>query len=111
MESIGNPGTFLAAAREVALRKPIFVLKTGRSAVRLFCYLLSYDKVAAKAALSHTGSLAGSDDVLDAALHRAGVIRINSTTELQDVSFCSILGCCFFLCCCCFFFLLLVSSK
>ena len=54
------------AAREVSLTKPIIVIKAGRTAA------------AAKAAASHTGSLTGSDDVLDAAFRRVGVLRVNS---------------------------------
>jgi acetyltransferase len=53
MESIGDARSFISAAREVALTKPILVIKAGRTAA------------AAKAAASHTGSLTGSDDVLD----------------------------------------------
>jgi acetyltransferase len=70
MESVGEARSFLSAAREVALSKPILVIKAGRT------------ELAAKAATSHTGSLAGSDAVLDAAFRRVGVLRIN---ELGDV--------------------------
>ena len=66
MESIGDAGRFLSAAREVALNKPIIVIKAGRTAA------------AAKAAASHTGSLTGSDDVLDAAFRRCGVLRVDT---------------------------------
>src|SRR5262249_34286128 len=55
MESIGDARSFLSAAREVALTKPIIVIKVGRS------------EAAAKAAASHTGALTGSDEVLHAA--------------------------------------------
>ena len=58
MESIGDARSFLSAAREVSLTKPVIVIKAGRTAA------------AAKAAASHTGSLTGSDDVLDAAFRR-----------------------------------------
>ena len=58
MESIGDARAFLSAAREVALTKPIIVIKAGRT------------EAAAKAAASHTGSLTGSDEVLDAAFRR-----------------------------------------
>ncbi|MGA8109509.1 MAG: acetate--CoA ligase family protein, partial [Acidobacteriaceae bacterium] len=74
MESIGDARSFLSAARAVALNKPILVIKAGRTAA------------AAKAAASHTGSLTGSDDVLDAAFQRAGVLRVNSISELFCVS-------------------------
>ncbi len=70
MESIDDPRAFLSAAREVALTKPIILLKAGRS------------EAAAKAAASHTGALAGSDDVLEAAFRRCGVLRVNSIAEL-----------------------------
>jgi acetyltransferase len=70
MESIGNARSFLSAAREVALNKPIIVIKPGRSAA------------AAKAAASHTGSLTGSDEVLEAAFRRSGVLRVNNIADL-----------------------------
>jgi acetyltransferase len=70
MESIGDARAFLSAAREVALTKPIIVIKAGRTAA------------AAKAAASHTGTLAGSDLVLDAAFRRSGVLRVDSIAEL-----------------------------
>jgi acetyltransferase len=70
METIGDARAFLSAAREVALTKPIIVIKPGRT------------EAAAKAAASHTGSLAGSDDVLDAAFRRAGVLRVDSIAQL-----------------------------
>lgn len=74
MESIGNARSFLSAAREVALTKPIIVIKAGRS------------EAAAKAAASHTGALAGSDAVLDAAFRRCGVLRVNSISDLFDMA-------------------------
>ncbi len=74
METIGDARAFLSSAREVALTKPIIVIKPGRTAQ------------AAKAAASHTGSLTGSDDVLDAAFRRAGVLRVDSISELFMVS-------------------------
>src|SRR5262245_25290404 len=70
MESIGDARAFLSAAREVALTKPIIAIKAGRT------------QAAAKAAASHTGSLAGSDQVLDAAFRRSGVLRVDSIAEL-----------------------------
>jgi acetyltransferase len=70
METIGDARAFLSAAREVALTKPIIVIKPGRT------------EAAAKAAASHTGSLAGSDEVLDAAFRRCGVIRVGTISEL-----------------------------
>jgi acetyltransferase len=70
METIGDARSFLSAAREVALSKPIIVIKPGRT------------EGAAKAAASHTGSLTGSDEVLDAAFRRCGVLRVNTIAEL-----------------------------
>ncbi|MGZ4961865.1 MAG: bifunctional acetate--CoA ligase family protein/GNAT family N-acetyltransferase [Limisphaerales bacterium] len=74
MESIGNARAFLSAAREVALTKPIIVIKVGRT------------EAAAKAAASHTGSMTGSDSVLHAAFRRVGVLRVDSIAELFDMS-------------------------
>ena len=70
MESIGDARSFLSAAREVALNKPIIVIKAGRNAVT------------AKAAASHTGSLTGSDEVFEAAFRRVGVLRVNSIADV-----------------------------
>src|SRR5918998_1237625 len=70
MESIGDARSFLSAAREVALTKPIIVIKAGRT------------EAAGKAAASHTGSLTGSDEVLDAAFSRSGVLRVDEISEL-----------------------------
>ncbi|MFN0172259.1 MAG: bifunctional acetate--CoA ligase family protein/GNAT family N-acetyltransferase [Bryobacteraceae bacterium] len=70
METIGDARSFLSAAREVALSKPIIVIKAGRT------------EAAAKAAASHTGSLAGSDEVLDAAFRRSGVLRVDRISDL-----------------------------
>jgi acetyltransferase len=70
MESVGDARSFLSAAREVALSKPVIVIKAGRSAA------------AAKAAASHTGSLTGSDEVLDAAFRRVGVLRVESIADI-----------------------------
>ena len=74
MESIGDARAFLSAAREVALSKPIIVIKPGRTAA------------AAKAAASHTGALTGHDEVLDAAFRRCGVVRVNTIAELFYLS-------------------------
>lgn len=70
MESIGNARAFLSAAREVALTKPIIVIKPGRT------------EAAARAAASHTGSLTGGDEVIDAAFRRSGVLRVNNISDL-----------------------------
>ncbi len=70
MESIGDARGFLSAAREVALTKPIIVIKPGRT------------EGAARAAASHTGSLTGSDEVLEVAFRRSGALRVNGIAEL-----------------------------
>lgn len=70
MESVGDARSFLSAAREVALSKPVIVLKAGRTSQ------------AAQAATSHTGALTGSDAVLDAAFERCGVLRVDTIDEL-----------------------------
>jgi acetyltransferase len=74
MESIGDARSFLSAAREVALTKPIILIKAGRT------------EAAAKAATSHTGALAGSDAVLEAAFRRCGVLRVNRISELFNMA-------------------------
>jgi acetyltransferase len=74
MESIGDARSFLSAAREVALTKPVIVIKAGRTAE------------ASQAAASHTGSLTGSDEVLDAAFRRSGVLRVETISDLFDMA-------------------------
>jgi acetyltransferase len=74
MESIGDARSFLSAAREVSLTKPIIVIKAGRT------------EAAAKAAASHTGSLTGSDEVLDAAFRRCGVLRVDNISDLFSMA-------------------------
>ena len=70
MESVGDARSFLSAAREVALRKPIILIKAGRTAA------------ASKAASSHTGAMTGSDEVFDAAARRCGLLRVSSVSDL-----------------------------
>jgi acetyltransferase len=70
MESVGDARSFLSAAREVSLNKPIIVIKAGRT------------EAAAHAAASHTGTLAGSDEVLEAAFRRCGVLRVQTIADL-----------------------------
>jgi len=74
MESVGDARTFLSAARQVAFSKPVIVIKVGRS------------EAAAHAAASHTGSLTGSDDVLDAAFRRVGVLRVETIGDLFELA-------------------------
>ena len=65
---------FLEAARRTSVSKPIAAIKIGRSAA------------GARAAASHTGSLAGSEKIFDAALAQAGVVRVNTPNELLDAA-------------------------
>ena len=74
METIGDARAFMSAAREVSLTKPIIVIKAGRS------------EEAANAAASHTGALTGSDEVLDAAFRRTGVLRVNNIADIFYMS-------------------------
>ncbi len=74
MESIGDARSFLSAAREVALRKPIIIIKVGRT------------EAAARAVASHTGTITGSDDVIDAAFRRIGVLRVDTVSDLFDMA-------------------------
>jgi acetyltransferase len=70
MESVGDARAFFSAAREVALQKPIVVIKAGRR------------EAAAKAAATHTGALTGGDEALEALFRRAGVLRVRQISEL-----------------------------
>ncbi|PWW32657.1 bifunctional acetate--CoA ligase family protein/GNAT family N-acetyltransferase [Chromohalobacter israelensis] len=70
VEAIDEARKFLSAARMASRNKPVMVVKAGRS------------DAGAKAALSHTGALAGSDAVYDAAFRRAGMLRVDTLDEL-----------------------------
>jgi acetyltransferase len=74
MESVGDAKRFLSAARQFARNKPIIVLKPGKF------------QESAKAALSHTGAMAGDDQVYDAGFRRAGVIRVKTVSELFNAA-------------------------
>jgi len=74
METIGDARSFMSAAREVALAKPIIVIKPGRT------------EGAARAAASHTGSLTGSDEVLESAFRRCGVLRVDTIGEIFSMA-------------------------
>jgi len=74
VENFGNPRRFLDIARDLTRRKPIIVVKSGRS------------KVGARAAASHTGALAASDALVDAMLAQAGVMRAETVEELFDLA-------------------------
>ncbi|NDV19487.1 CoA-binding protein [Pseudodesulfovibrio sp. JC047] len=73
VSSVDDGRNFLRKARLTTLQKPVAVIKIGRS------------KAGARAAASHTGSLAGSENIFDAALNQAGVIRVETPNELLDV--------------------------
>lgn len=70
IESIESPRKFMSAARAAARNKPVIVVKAGRAGQGM------------KAAASHTGALAGSDIVFDAAIRRAGMLRVDTLQEL-----------------------------
>ena len=73
-ESVRQARKFMSAARSAARAKPTLIVKAGRGAD------------AARAAFSHTGALAGADLVYDAALRRAGMLRVTTTAELFDAA-------------------------
>jgi acetyltransferase len=70
IESIKTPRKFMSAARAAARNKPVIVVKAGRA------------PAGARAAASHTGALAGADDVFDAAIRRAGLLRVDTLHDL-----------------------------
>ncbi len=72
VEAIKDARKFMSAARAAARIKPVVVVKSGRMAQ------------GAKAAATHTGALAGSDAVYDAAFRRAGILRVSDLRELFD---------------------------
>ena len=72
METLTQARRFVSAARSFARTKPIIVLKVGRS------------QEGAQAALYHTGSITGNNQIFDAVFKRAGVLRVGSITELFD---------------------------
>lgn len=73
-EGITQARKFMSAARRAARVKPVIVVKSGRVAE------------GARAATSHTGALAGTDVVYDAAFRRAGMLRVNEVEELFDAA-------------------------
>lgn len=70
MESVQSARKFMSAARAAARNKPVLLVKAGRA------------PEGARAAASHTGALAGSDAVFDAAVRRAGMLRVATLTDL-----------------------------
>lgn len=74
VESEEDGRRFIEAARRTCQTKPIAAIKIGRSAA------------GARAAASHTGSLAGSEKIFDAALRQAGVVRLDTPRDLLDAA-------------------------
>ncbi len=74
LESFGNPRQFARIAPRIGAKKPIVAVKSGRTAA------------GARAASSHTGSLASLDTAVDALFHQAGVIRVDTLEELFHVA-------------------------
>lgn len=74
VSSVQDGRDFLEKARRTTLKKPVTVIKIGRS------------EAGARAAVSHTGSLAGSEQIFDAALQQAGVLRVDSPNEMLDLA-------------------------
>jgi acetyltransferase len=72
LESFGDPRKFVQLAREVSRRKPIIVVKSGRTAG------------GARAVSSHTGAIAGTDWAFDALFAQCGVLRANTIEEMFD---------------------------
>ncbi|CAG2139596.1 Peptidyl-lysine N-acetyltransferase Pat [Cupriavidus campinensis] len=72
VEGVRDGRKFMSAARAAARNKPVLIVKAGRT------------PESAKAAASHTGALAGADDVYDAAIRRAGLLRVDTTEDLFD---------------------------
>lgn len=70
LEGVRNARSFMSALRAAAGAKPVIVLKAGRQ------------QAGSQAALTHTGSLVASDDVFDAALKRAGAVRVRTFVQL-----------------------------
>ena len=75
LESISRGPEFIEVCRSVTRKKPVIIIKSGRSAA------------GARAASSHTGSMAGADTTYDVAFEKAGVIRVDDTQELFDMAF------------------------
>lgn len=74
MEGINNARQFLQVAQSICQEKPVIILKVGRS------------EVGQGAAASHTGSLAGSDNIYEAAFRQAGILRVDTVEELLDAA-------------------------
>jgi acetyltransferase len=72
VEAVTHARKFMSAARAAARAKPVIAIKAGRGAA------------GARAAASHTGAMAGADNVYDAAFHRTGLLRVQDLDELFD---------------------------
>ncbi len=73
LESVKDGRAFMEAVKQAALVKPVVIVKSGRSSM------------GQRAAMSHTGAMAGSDAVFDAALKQCGAIRVDTLKELFEV--------------------------
>jgi len=76
LEAVGQARSFMSALRTAARVKPVIVLKSGRH------------PPGSRAALTHTGAMIGSDDVIDAALRRAGAVRVDTLVQLFSAAKC-----------------------
>ncbi|MEM2897203.1 MAG: CoA-binding protein, partial [Candidatus Bathyarchaeia archaeon] len=74
LEGVSDGKKFIEVSKKVTKEKPIVILKSGRT------------KLGAKAVMSHTRSLAGRDEIYDAAFKQSGVLRVDDIEELYDVS-------------------------
>lgn len=73
LETVKNGREFMKIVKEVTQVKPVVIVKSGRT------------NIGQRAALSHTGSMAGSDAVFDAAIRQAGAIRVDSIEDMVDL--------------------------
>ncbi|GAI58438.1 unnamed protein product, partial [marine sediment metagenome] len=74
LEGISDGNNLVRVVRETVKKKPVIALKVGRSSA------------GARAAASHTGSLAGDDIIVDAAFRQAGIVRVSNVDELFDMA-------------------------
>ena len=74
LESFGNPAKFSRIARRIGRRKPIIAVKSGRTSA------------GSRAASSHTGALASSEEAVNALFRQAGVIRVDTIEDLFDTA-------------------------
>ena len=74
MEGVKNGLSFLKSTQDAAKKKPVLILKSGRT------------EAGAKASVSHTGSLAIKDEIFDAVCKKAGIIRVKDFEELMDLA-------------------------